>query len=395
MEKLKPEKKKNSFMSGISANVLLLGIVSMLTDLSSEMIMPILPMFITALGGTGLAIGLIGGLDESISSILKIISGYYSDKVGRRKPFIFAGYAMSAVSKLFFPLATAWWHVAIIRPIERIGKGVRNAPRDALLADSTHEDHMGKSFGIHRAFDSFGAVLGSISALIMFWFLGFDFRLIFTIAAIIAFSSLIPIIFVKEKAAEPKKISIKLGFSGLSNRLKMFILIAGIFSMANITYMFFILKAQAVFAGNFVVIGPILLYILYNVVYTLLSIPSGMLSDKIGRKKVLLAGYFLFTLTLIGLIFANSISLFIILFALYGIVYALVEGNQRALITDLSKKELRGTSLGTFHMFISLATLPGNLIAGYLWNINTDYTFFFAALMALIALILLFFWTGR
>ena len=120
-----------------------------------------------------------------------------------------------------------------------------------------------------------------------------------------------------------------------------------------------------------------------------------MLSDKIGRKKVLSAGYFLFILTLIGLVFANSIILFVLLFALYGIVYALVEGNQRALITDLSKKELRGTSLGTFHMFISLATLPSNLIAGYLWNINTDYTFFFAAIMAVIALILLFFWKNE
>lgn len=179
---------KNKYLKGISANVLLLGIVSFLNDLSSEMIMPILPMFITALGGTGLIVGLIGGLRDSISSILKVFAGYWSDKSGKRKAFVSSGYLTSALFKLFLPLSIVWQHILIFASLEWIGKGLRTAPRDAIIADSIPKER-GKGFGIHRAMDTSGAVAGSIVVFLLFWFFGFSFKSIILIAAILAFLS--------------------------------------------------------------------------------------------------------------------------------------------------------------------------------------------------------------
>ena len=171
---------------GVSSNILLLGIVSFLNDLSSEMIRPILPMFITALGGTGLAVGAIGGLMDSISSVLKVFCGFWSDRTGRRKPFVFAGYLLSSVFKLFLALSTIWQHVLIFAGLERVGKGLRTAPRDAILADSMPKEK-GRGFGLHRALDTSGAVAGTVAVLLLFWFFGFDFKSIILLAATIGF----------------------------------------------------------------------------------------------------------------------------------------------------------------------------------------------------------------
>jgi MFS family permease len=172
---------------------LLLGLTSFLTDTSSEMIMPILPFFISALGGTGLVVGLIGGLEESVSSILKVIAGYWSDKTGKRKMFVSSGYLASAVSKIFLAFSTIWQHVLILKPIERVGKGLRTAPRDAIIADYTEKDVRGKAFGLHRTLDTGGAILGSTLALILFWFMELEFNAIIFVGALMAFSALIPL----------------------------------------------------------------------------------------------------------------------------------------------------------------------------------------------------------
>jgi MFS family permease len=369
---------------------LLLGATSFLTDTSSEMIMPILPFFISALGGTGLVVGLIGGLEESVSSILKVIAGYWSDKTGKRKIFVSSGYLSSAVAKVFLAFSTVWQHVLILKPIERVGKGLRTAPRDAIIADYAEKDVRGKAFGLHRTLDTGGAVLGSTLALILFWFNGFEFSTIIFIGALIAFSALIPLYPVKEKRTEKKKTSLKISLTALPTSLRFFIVIASLFSLGNFTYMFYILRAEQFFTGKLAFAAPILLYIWFNVIFAAFSTPSGILSDKIGRRSVLLIGYSLFGLT--TLLFALSLPLIslILLFALYGLVFALIEGNQRALVSDLSPKALRGTSLGTFHTAIGLASLPSGLIAGMLWQfIGPNATFAFGSVCGFLAASLL------
>jgi len=378
---------KNKYLKGISANILLLGIVSFLNDLSSEMIMPILPMFITALGGAGLIVGLIGGLRDSISSILKVFAGYWSDKYGKRKFFVSSGYLTSALFKLFLAFSKIWQHVLVFASLERIGKGLRAAPRDAIIADSMPKER-GKGFGIHRAMDTSGAVAGSIVVFLLFWFLGFNFKSIIIIAAILATLSLIPLYFVKERKREPQKISLKIGLKNLPRPLKLFILVSGMFALANFSYMFFILRAQEFFTGKLSIGIPILLYVLFNIFYAVFAVPFGRLSDKIGRKKVIVFGYLLFSLTSLGFAFFNSLTAFIILFALYGIVYAIVDGNQRAYVSDLSSEELRATALGTFHTTIGLTALPASLIAGFLWQINPSMPFIYGAVIGIISVVL-------
>ncbi len=371
-------------------NIILLGIVSFLTDVSSEMIMPILPLFIKQLGGAGIAVGLITGVAGSVASLLQVFSGYFSDIYGKRKKFVFAGYFISAMAKLFFPLSTAWQHILLLRPLERVGKGIRDAPRDAMVSFYTKKKTRGKGFGIMRTMDTAGAVIGSLLALLFFWYLGFSFKTIFFIAALIAFLALIPIFFVKEPKVKPVKFSLNVGFSKLSTPLRWLIAAAAVFAVGNFSYMFFILKTQEAFTAKSAFVIPILLYVLFNIFYASFAIPAGILSDRIGRKKVLLAGYFLFAITCLGFTYSDSLAYFIVLFALYGLTYALVNATQRAYVSDLAPRNVRGTALGTFHTAIGIVTLPAGLIAGYLWDISTIYTFYFGAAMAVIAVILLF-----
>ena len=379
---------KRRTQSVLTGNVLLLGIISFLTDISSEMILPILPLFIVALGGTGIVLGLIGGIGDSVSSILKVFSGYISDKIGKRKVLVYAGYQTSALSKLFFALATIWQHFLILRPIERLGKGIRTAPRDALIAESVLE--RGKGFGIHRTFDTSGAIVGSTLALIFVLLFSLGFRTIFLIAGGVAFLALLPIIFLREKSKPTiMPISLKIGLKELPSPLKSFIAIATIFALGNFSYFFFILRSQQFFSVELTVIGPLFLYVVFNVVYAAFSIPSGILSDKIGRQKVLVAGYALFALVCLGFTqLYPSLVYFIILFMLYGLVFALVDVNQRAFVSDLASEDLKGTALGTFHTAIGLAVLPGSVIAGFLWDfINPMATFLYGAILAFLAVI--------
>lgn len=383
---------KEKFSGKAIRNVLLLGLVSFITDTSSEIIMPILPMFIATLGGAGLAVGLIGGLGDSLASIVNVFSGYWSDRLGKRKPFVILGYGLSAIMKLLFPFSRAWGYLLAFRVFERAGKGVRTAPRDAIIAESVKTEIRGKAFGIHRALDTSGAIVGSILAFILFWFLGLDFKSILLIAALMAFLSLPPLYFVEERKRKPAVREIKIGLSQLPSSLRFFILIATLFALANFTYMFYILRAQHYFEGRLAIGIPILLYILFNFIYASLSIPSGILSDRIGRKKTLLLGYSIFVAMSLGFVFASSLPSLVILFILYGIVSALIDGNQRAFVSDLTEKDLRGTALGTFHTAISMATLFSSLIAGALWEyVSPSVTFLYGAGVASIAVVLFLF----
>ncbi len=380
---------KNKLSKTISANILLLGAVSFLNDFSSEMIMPILPMFITALGGAGLMVGLIGGLRDGVSNLLMVPAGYWSDKTGKRGTFVLSGYLVSSSFKLLLAFSKVSTHILIFSGLERVGKGLRTAPRDAILADSMPGER-GRGFGIHRAMDTSGAIGGSITVLILFWFLKLDFRSIIFVAAIIAFLSLIPLKFLKEGKKEPQDITFRMGMKKLPKSLRMFILISGVFTMANFSYMFFILRAQESFTGRLSIGVPIFLYVLFNIFYALFAIPLGKLSDRIGRKKVIVFGYMLYSLTSLGFAFFNSLTAFVILFALYGIVYAIIDGNQRAYVADLSAQNLRATALGTFHATMGLIALPANLIAGFLWQNAAPGTIFIYGGVLGIASVILF-----
>ncbi|MFQ5953253.1 MAG: MFS transporter, partial [Candidatus Omnitrophota bacterium] len=218
------------FFRGIGANVILLAVVSFINDISSEMIFAIFPFFIASIGGTGIALGLIGGLGESVSSILKMISGYWSDKVGRRKPFVFWGYFVSSTAKLLFPFARNWGTLAVLVPVERTGKGLRTAPRDAVVASSTLPEVKGKAFGIHRAMDNTGAFIGAAVAFIFFFFLGMEFKSILFIAAALAFFALVPLFFLKETQTKGSLMHFRVSLRNLPRDFKIYLIAVTVFA---------------------------------------------------------------------------------------------------------------------------------------------------------------------
>lgn len=375
--------------SGNRANVILLGWVSFINDTSSKIIVPILPLFIAQLGGGGFAVGLISGLSDSTASLAKLFAGYWSDRLGRRKPFVLIGYALSALAKLLLAMAASWQHVLALRVLERLGKGVRSAPRDAILAASTEKRHRGRGFGLHRAMDSGGALLGTLLVLVLYWVFNFGFVQIFLFAGLLGFASLLPLWFVKESGDGRKPNPPRLQLAALPPPLRRFMLVAFTYALANFSYMFFVLRAEGLFEGRLAVAIPLLLYALYQLSFTLFAIPAGILSDRVGRRAVLLAGYGLFTLLCLGFLFAGSLPWLLMLFLLYGLNYALVEATERTLVSDLAPEGERGTALGVYHMMTSLAALPAGLLAGLLWELDPNYTFVAGALLSTVALIML------
>ena len=375
-------------MKGRKRNVLLLGLTSFLNDASSEMIAPLLPFLITSLGGGGMAVGLIGGLRESVSSILKVFFGWWSDRAGRRKPFVVTGYLSSAAFKLGLALSVTWPQVAVASSLERVGKGVRTAPRDAIIAESMPL-RRGAGFGIHRAMDTTGAILGSLLVLYLFWFRGMDIKALILLASLMAFFSLLPLWWVKEEAAAPKGGSLLLGLRELPPRLKGFVLMASLFALGNFSYMFFLLRAQGAFAER---MGQrpsaalsLLLYVVFNISYAALAIPAGTLSDRWGKRRTIISGYLLFALLCLAFPVVKTTFGLGGLFLLYGVVYALLEGNQRAYVADLAPQGLQGTALGVYHTLVGLAALPSSVVAGLLWEVRPLYTFLYGAAMAIAA----------
>jgi len=285
-------------MGKLGKDIILLGWISFFTDMSSEAIMPVLPFFISTLHGissigSGVALGLIMGFGTAIASVTNFLSGIASDKAGRRKIFISAGYTTSAISKLLFPLSQAWWHLFALVGVERTGKGLRGAPRDAFIGERYKEER-GRAFGFHRAMDTAGAIAGSMLAFIFLWLFKLDYRQILLIAAIIAFFAIPPIYVLKEERKEGKKEKIE-----INDAMKKFTFVATIFYLGNFTYAFFLLRASKIFS-NFSIDGTaiaVLLYALFNIVYASLSTHFGKLSDKIGRRCLIITGYIPFSFT--------------------------------------------------------------------------------------------------
>ncbi len=362
-------------------NIILLGLVSLANDISSEIIQPVLPLFISSLGGGGLAVGLIGGISDGLPSILKIFAGCWSDRTGRRKPLVVAGYALSAAGKLLLPAAAAWQHVFLFKVLERSGKGIRSAPRDAMISESSDAGQRGRGFGLHRAMDSTGAVIGSLLAYLL-WQWGLSYRIIFLAAGVMAVMALLPFRYVLESGTSPCD-SISLKLSGISAELKGFLAVACLFALGNFSYMFFMLRAQELFSGAEAVAAPLLLYVLFNLVYALFAMPVGIWSDRVGRKRVLTLGYALFALTALGFAVVTNLAGLAVLFVLYGLVYALVDGSERAYVSDLSSSSLRGSSLGIYYGAVGIAAIVSSLIAGSIWSaMGAEATFLFGAVAA-------------
>jgi MFS family permease len=364
-----------------SGNIVLLGLVSLLNDISSEVIQPVLPLFITALGGSSMAIGLIGGVSDGLPSIFKLLAGYWSDRAGRRKPLVVGGYGLSALAKLLLAFSASWQQVFLFKTVERCGKGIRSAPRDAMISESAAESRRGWGFGLHRSMDSAGAVIGSFLAYLL-WQGGLDYRSILLVAGLLALLALIPFYRVRESHQSPPSSQI-LNLSGLSPRLRRFLAISVLFALGNFSYMFFILRAQSLFLGKEAVSLSLQLYILFNLVYAGLAMPIGVWSDRVGRKKVLSLGYALFALTALGFAFASTLAGLAVLFALYGLVFAMVDASERAFVSDLSDTRLRGSSLGVYYGLVGVAAIASSLIAGGLWTLyGPQSTFLFGAAAA-------------
>jgi len=373
---------------GITRNILLLAAASLLTDVSSEIILPLLPLFLFALGADFLILGVIESVGESAVSFLKMLSGFVSDRLGRRKPFVAFGYGFSTLMKSFLPLAGSWLHVLAARVGDRTGKGVRDPPRDALIAESTSPETVGKAFGFHRAMDTTGAIAGPLIVLLLLPVLTAArgevpaFRDLFLLAVIPAALAFLVVLLVREVRSPPKPgLRLRIGLRGLPVRLRLFILVAGLYSFANFSITFaIVLAAQIAVAVGYSVAAAQALavfdYLLMNVVYALLAAQAGSLSDRIGRKPVVLAGYAAFIAGSLGFAVARDPILLLPSFLAFGIAFAFVEGTQRALVADLAPPALRGTSLGTYHAAVGVGKLPSSLVAGILATVVAPWAAF-------------------
>jgi len=405
-----PEKKGSAQEKyHLPRNIWFLTLTSFLTDISSEMLVNLLPIFLYSVLGVRTAfIGIIEGVAEAVASLLKLASGWLSDRSARRKPLVVAGYALSTLAKPFLYLATSWPGVLAVRFSDRLGKGLRTAPRDALVADSVDSGNRGRAFGLHRAGDTAGAVLGLLAALIIVRLSQQGGNLERTTFQRVVLLSIIPsvlavfvlILGVREAPArrgEPGSKSVirttaeERGSRHLGQQrgLRNFIVVLVLFTLGNSSDAFLILRAQTL---GLTVTGVLGMMMFFNLVYALLSTPAGVLSDRIGRRKVLFAGWGLYALVYLGFARAERTWQAWALMAVYGMYYGLTEGAVRAYIADLVPATIRGSAYGAMHMAVGL--LPASLIAGLLWQgigrwegWGPAAPFFFGAVMALIAAI--------
>ena len=377
---------------GFHRNIFFLGLVSFFTDISSEMIYPLLPVFLISVLGVGPTfVGLVEGVAEATASFLKLFSGWISDRRQKRKFLVVSGYTLSTLTRPLVAVATAGWHVLFIRFLDRVGKGIRTSPRDALIADSAPEWEHGKAFGFQRALDHTGAVIGPLIAFLLLTFITQQYRTLFLLAYIPGIIALILLIFgVKErKAAQPGPSSqpVPLTLRPFDRRFKIFLLIIILFSLGNSSDAFLILKAKE--AGVSVSLLPVLWAVLH-ISKSLSATPGGTLSDRYGRRKLIIAGWILYGGVYFGFASAQTSEMVWILFVVYGLFYGLTEGGERALVANLVQPHLRGTAYGLFHFSIGLSTLPASLLMGFLWEtFSPKAAFSFGAVLALLAAVLL------
>jgi MFS family permease len=369
-------------------NVLAIGLVSLLNDASSEIIYPLLPVFLAStLGASAKAIGIIEGLAESMSSLLKLFAGYLSDRLGKRKTLVVAGYSLASIVRPLLAFAQSWHHVLAIRMADRVGKGFRTAPRDAMIADTVQVEQRGIAFGFHRAMDHAGAVIGPlVGYLLVILFVAnsqsptrSEFTRVFLIASIPALMAvLVAIFFMRESpVSRPAEAEVpKLTLRGFDSNFKRFLVILALFTLSNSSDSFLILRA--VDSGMSVAMVP-LLWAAHHGTKVLSSLFGGDLSDRLGRKRLIVSGWVLYAAVYAGFAFATHEASLWVLFLIYGIYFGLVEGAEKALVADLVRPEQRGTAYGLYNLAFGITVFPASLLMGMIWDWKGPATAFLAS----------------
>ena len=378
-------------MSRLPKQVIILSFVSLFTDMASEMLYPITPIFLSSVLGASMAVaGLIEGIAEVTAVLLKGYFGVLSDKLGKRSIFVVLGYSLSAIAKPLPGIIPNTFTVLFSRVTDRVGKGVRTAPRDALLA-SYAENNTGAVFGFHRAMDTLGAVIGPLLALLMLNYLKFDYQNIFIIAFIPSLIAVIFTLYVKDRVSE---ISLRpktdmLGFWKSSPaQYKILVYLMTIFSLVNSSDVFLILRSKNISGSDTLAIAG---YIFYNIIYAVSSYPIGLLADKIGKKKVFIIGLLIFSAVYFGFASLNSFLFIWILFALYGIYASSTEGVLKAWVSDLVPDQNRGSAIGLITMSSSVAMMIGSITAGFLWDkFGSQVPFYISSVVSLMVALSLY-----
>ena len=376
----------------VHPDVIRLGFVSFLTDISSEAIFSVFSIFFTiVVGASASLLGLIEGVSDFSASSLDYFTGWLSDKSGKRKSLALVGYGFSTLAKIILLIGTSVTALASFRIIERLGKSFRGPPRDAWLSDVAGESNRGYAFGVHKAMDKAGAVIGPLVAYFLLRWLGqglSTFRVIFLIAIISAILSVVILLTMKDRPGIPhERENIFKAWGTLNPQFKLYLIPAGIFSLAYFSFGFLLLRAYAI---GFTISDVVLLYALFNISFVIISVPVGKLGDIIGRKYIISLGYIIYIIMSIGFIFANSKWEVIILFLLFGIFYSIDEAQSKAFISDI-EKDRRATTIGTYNFVTGLIYLPASVIAGLLWVFNPSYAFIFAAAVAFVAMLFFIF----
>ncbi len=383
------EKKK---IFGLEKNAFFTGLTSFFTDTSTKMVYSVMPLFLLSIGASKTTISLIEGIAESTASLLKAISGYWSDKIGKNKPFMIIGYGITAIITPLYALARIPIQILFFRFFERIGKGLRAAPRDSLISGSIKKNEAGKTFGFQKAMDNSGAIVGPLIAFLLLSIFPLNYSYIFLLATIPAILGVLPIIiFIKEAKAEKKETTNKISLKLLPKKFYFFLIIIFVFTLGNSADALLLVKTSETGIDKSYI--PFV-YMIFNTVSVLLAIPIGKLSDRIGREKLIILGFIVYAIVYYFFGRFNSINVFIFLFMLYGFYSALTDGSQKAMISDIVSKDLKGTGFGIYHAVLGITLLPASLIAGLLYDkVNSNAPFYFGSIMALIATILMIIFT--
>ena len=383
------EKKK---IFGLEKNAFFTGLTSFFTDTSTKMVYSVMPLFLLSIGASKTTISLIEGIAESTASLLKAISGYWSDKIGKNKPFMIIGYGITAIITPLYALARIPIQILFFRFFERIGKGLRAAPRDSLISGSIKKNEAGKTFGFQKAMDNSGAIVGPLIAFLLLSIFPLNYSYIFLLATIPAILGVLTIIiFIKEAKAEKKETTNKISLKLLPKKFYFFLIIIFVFTLGNSADALLLVKTSETGIDKSYI--PFV-YMIFNTVSVLLAIPIGKLSDRIGREKLIILGFLVYAIVYYFFGRFNNINVFIFLFMLYGFYSALTDGSQKAMISDIVSKDLKGTGFGIYHALLGITLLPASLIAGLLYDkVNSNAPFYFGSVMALIASILMIIFT--
>ena len=386
--------KKEKKIFGFNRNIIFTGLTSFLTDTSVKMVYSVMPMFLMSLGASKTSLAVIEGIAESTASLVKAFSGFWSDRIGKNKPFMLIGYGLSALIIPLYTFVVSPMQVLYLRFVERFGKGIRTAPRDSLIAGSVTNGETGRSFGLQKAMDNSGAIVGPLAAFVLLIFFPENYRLIFLLAGIPAVLSILVIILgIKEAKRDQESLFKKFHFKDFPAKFYLFLVIVFVFTLGNSTDALLMVKANEV--GVKVAFIP-LVYMITSIVAVLFAIPVGSLSDRIGKEKILIAGYLIYAIVYYGFGVTSHAGAIVALFAMYGLYSAATDGIQKAFISDITDKNRQGTGLGIYNALLGITLLPASLIAGVLYDkVNSRVPFYSGAAMALVSAVLMIFFVRR